>query len=45
MRRHRRNGAAVEDEIRVAIRFHIDGLQADGTPVPAAMSIAEFVEV
>ena len=36
--------AAVESEIRHAIRFHIDGLQADGTDVPQPTSIAEYVE-
>jgi predicted RNase H-like HicB family nuclease len=36
--------AAVEKEIREAIRFHIDGLKADGLPIPAATSIAEYVE-
>jgi predicted RNase H-like HicB family nuclease len=36
--------AAVEQEIREAIRFHIDGLKADGLPVPAPTSIAEYVE-
>jgi len=35
---------AVEEKIRAAIRFHIDGLKADGLPVPAATSIAEYVE-
>jgi predicted RNase H-like HicB family nuclease len=34
----------VEDEIREAIRFHIDGLKEDGIPVPAPTSIAEYVE-
>jgi predicted RNase H-like HicB family nuclease len=34
----------VEDEIREAIRFHIDGLKADGLPIPAPTSIAEYVE-
>jgi predicted RNase H-like HicB family nuclease len=34
----------VEAEIRVAIRFHIEGLQADGAAVPAPTSIAEYVE-
>ncbi|HMK81565.1 MAG TPA: type II toxin-antitoxin system HicB family antitoxin [Xanthobacteraceae bacterium] len=34
----------VETEIREAIRFHIDGLKADGLPVPAPTSIAEYVE-
>jgi predicted RNase H-like HicB family nuclease len=35
---------AVEREIRDAIRFHIDGLKADGLPVPAPTSIAEYVD-
>jgi predicted RNase H-like HicB family nuclease len=35
---------AVEAEIRDAIRFHIDGLKADGLPVPAPSSLAEYVE-
>jgi predicted RNase H-like HicB family nuclease len=35
---------AVETEIRAAIRFHIDGLKADGIEVPAPSSIAEHVE-
>jgi predicted RNase H-like HicB family nuclease len=35
---------AVEKDIRDAIRFHIDGLKADGLPVPAPTSIAEYVE-
>jgi len=34
----------VEMEIRNAIRFHIDGLKADGIEVPAPSSIAEYVE-
>jgi predicted RNase H-like HicB family nuclease len=33
-----------ETEIREAIRFHIDGLKADGAAVPAPTSIAEYVE-
>jgi predicted RNase H-like HicB family nuclease len=36
--------SAVENEIREAIRFHIDGLQADGIAVPPPTSIAEYVE-
>ena len=36
--------AAVEQEIREAIRFHIEGLQTDGLPVPAPTSIAEYVD-
>ena len=35
---------AVEAEIREAIRSHIDGLKADGLPVPAPTSIADYVE-
>jgi predicted RNase H-like HicB family nuclease len=34
----------VEQEMREAIRFHIDGLKEDGLPVPQATSIAEYVE-
>ena len=36
--------AEVEAEIRDAMRFHIDGLKADGLAVPAPTSIAEYVE-
>jgi predicted RNase H-like HicB family nuclease len=36
--------AEAESEIREAIRFHIDGLKADGAAVPAPTSIAEYVE-
>jgi predicted RNase H-like HicB family nuclease len=35
---------ATENEIREAIRFHIEGLKADGLSVPAPTSIAEYVE-
>jgi len=35
---------AVEVEIRQAIRFHIDGLRADGLPIPTPTSIADYVE-
>jgi predicted RNase H-like HicB family nuclease len=35
---------AVETEIREAIRFHIDGLRADGLDIPAPSSIAEYIE-
>ncbi len=34
----------VEQEIREAIRFHIDGLKEDGLPVPQPTSIADYVE-
>ena len=36
--------SVVEQEIRAAIRFHIDGLKADGLPVPLPSSIAEYVD-
>jgi predicted RNase H-like HicB family nuclease len=35
---------AVEREIRAAIRFHIEGLRADGEPVPEPSSLAEDVD-
>lgn len=35
---------AVEAQIREAIRFHIDGLKADGAPIPAPTSIADYVD-
>jgi predicted RNase H-like HicB family nuclease len=35
---------AVEREIRDAIRFHIEGLEQDGQPVPIPTSLAEYVE-
>lgn len=35
---------AVEDGIREAIRFHIEGSKEDGLPVPAPTSIADYVE-
>ncbi len=36
--------AAVEAEIREAIRFHIDGLKEDGIEIPTPSSIAEYIE-
>ena len=35
---------AAEREIRTAICFHIEGLQADGLPVPEPTSVIEYVE-
>jgi predicted RNase H-like HicB family nuclease len=35
---------ATKNEIRDAIRFHIDGLQTDGLTVPAPTSFAQYVE-
>ena len=39
-------GATVEaeDELRDAIRFHIEGLKEDGLPVPHPISIADYVD-
>lgn len=40
-------GGTVEDtenEIREAIRFHIDGLREDGLPVPEPVSLAEYID-
>ena len=34
----------VENEIREAIRFHIEGLKADGIAIPEPTSLAEYVE-
>ena len=36
--------AAVEAEIREAIRFHVDGLKEDGIEIPTPSSIAEYIE-
>jgi predicted RNase H-like HicB family nuclease len=36
--------AAVEREIRAAIRFHVEGLCADGQAVPEPKSIIEYIE-
>jgi predicted RNase H-like HicB family nuclease len=35
----------VEANMREAIAFHLDGLRADGQPVPAAHTTAVYVEV
>jgi predicted RNase H-like HicB family nuclease len=34
----------VEAQIREAMRFHIDGLKADGLALPQPTSIADYVE-
>jgi predicted RNase H-like HicB family nuclease len=36
--------AETEADIREAIRFHSEGLQADGLPVPEPTTLAEYVE-
>jgi predicted RNase H-like HicB family nuclease len=36
---------AIEQAIREAIGFHLDGLREDGTPIPPPSSHVEYVEV
>ena len=36
--------AAVEKQIRKAIRFHLEGLKADGLPIPDPSSVCEYIE-
>jgi predicted RNase H-like HicB family nuclease len=41
-------GSSVEDaenEIRVAIEFHIEGLREDGLAIPQATSVVDYLEV
>lgn len=35
---------AIEEEMRAAIRFRIEGLAADGLEIPEPTSIAEYIE-
>ena len=37
--------AETESLIRQAIEFHIEGLKADGLPVPPASSQVEYIEI
>ncbi len=37
--------AETEQQIREAIEFHIEGMRADGSPVPPPSSRVEYVEV
>ena len=37
--------AETEDQIREAIRFHIEGLREDGSPVPPPSAICEPVDI
>ncbi|MBX3589477.1 MAG: type II toxin-antitoxin system HicB family antitoxin [Burkholderiaceae bacterium] len=37
--------AEVEADIREAIVFHVEGLRADGSPVPAPSSQVAYVEI
>jgi predicted RNase H-like HicB family nuclease len=36
---------AAEENVRAAIRFHIDGLKEDRLPIPEPSAIAEYVEI
>ena len=41
-------GASIEEvqrEIQEAIEFHIEGLRADGLPIPEPSSCVQYVEV
>lgn len=35
----------VENEIRAAIEFHLEGMKQDGLPIPKPSSAVEYVEV
>jgi predicted RNase H-like HicB family nuclease len=35
----------VENQIRSAIKFHLEGLKNDGLPIPKPSSAVEYVEV
>ena len=35
----------LEQQIREAIAFHLDGLREDGMPVPAASSHVDYVDI
>jgi predicted RNase H-like HicB family nuclease len=35
----------VEQEIRGAIAFHLDGMREDGLPIPAATSKVDYIEL
>jgi len=35
----------VEQQIREAIEFHLDGMKADGEPIPPPSSQVEYVDV
>ena len=35
----------VEEQIREAIAFHLEGLRKDGMPVPPALSHVEYVDI
>jgi predicted RNase H-like HicB family nuclease len=35
----------VEDQIREAISFHLDGMREDGIPIPEPTSKVEYIEL
>jgi len=35
----------VEQQIREAIEFHMEGMREDGDPIPAPTSTVEYVEI
>ncbi len=35
----------LEEDMRAAIEFHLDGMKEDGTPVPAPSASVEYLEV
>ena len=37
--------AAVEQLVREAIEFHLEGMREDGTPIPPPSSRVDYVEV
>ena len=37
--------AETENEIRSAIKFHLEGMKEDGQPIPQPSSAVEYVEV
>lgn len=37
--------AAVEDEMRHALALHLEGLRADGLPVPEPVALVAYVDV
>ena len=37
--------AELEEQIREAIEFHLDGLRQDGSEIPSPLSQVEYVEV
>jgi predicted RNase H-like HicB family nuclease len=45
LHRGRRDTGEVETLIREAIEFHLDGMRADGLPIPEPTTELEYVEV